>query len=122
MPAGTKPMSSRCMDRPTALHDRTGAPLHVALLENHCRHKYLNGATAMLTEIPAPDPLWNNGDSSRVGRIGASTARLKGVYLHEDRSTLTIGESDLAHSMTPARLREMHRACLEGLEQRRRPR
>ena len=46
------------------------------------------------------------------------TARLKGEHLYEDKSTLKIEEIDPADALTPQRVREIHKECLAGYEQR----
>ncbi|BBC71168.1 conserved hypothetical protein [Altererythrobacter sp. B11] len=45
-------------------------------------------------------------------------ALLKGEHLYEDKSTLRIEEIDPADAMTPERVRQIHRECLEELEAR----
>ena len=44
--------------------------------------------------------------------------RLKGEHLYEDKSTLKIEQIDPAEALTPRRVREIHKECLAGYEER----
>lgn len=183
-----------CMDATDALYQRTGNPLHKAMLLNFWRHVHLEGsaqfdkivADDMMTDHPVyrvtwgENPvvvegkqgvldfynsvgeivLWNSEDKLAVSDDGifdeltfhrvASGAdlramgyetedpdkiyhissrqafiwpydkkgRLAGEHLYEDATSLKTEEVDPAETITPARVREIHKDCLAALEDR----
>jgi hypothetical protein len=86
-------------------------------------HQLATGADLKLIgyDVPEPDRLYHVYSRQAFIWPYDERARLVGEHLYEDKTSLAIEEVDRSQAITPARVREIHRAQLAKLEAERGP-